>query len=66
MKLNTWKIKMLLAEREMSQSDLAIKIGVNRQQVNDLLSRETCTLKTLGRIAKALGVSVEEIVKEEA
>ena len=66
MKLNTWKIKMLLAEREMSQSDLAIKIGVNRQQVNDLLSRETCMLKTLGRIAKALGVSVEEIVKEEA
>ena len=65
MKLNAWKIKTLLAEREMNQSDLAVKIGVNRQQVNDLLSRETCTLKTLGRIAKALGVSVEEIVKEE-
>ena len=65
MKLNAWKIKTLLAEREMNQSDLAVKIGVNRQQVNDLLSRETCTLKTLGRIAKALGVSVAEIVKEE-
>ena len=66
MKLNVWKIKTLLAERGMNQSDLAVKIGVNRQQVNDLLSRETCTLKTLGRIAKALGVSVAEIVKEEA
>ena len=65
MKLNAWKIKTLLAEREMNQSDLAVKIGVNRQQINDLLSRETCTLKTLGRIAKALGVSVAEIVKEE-
>ena len=65
MKLNAWKIKMLLAEREMNQSDLAVKIGVNRQQVNELLSRETCSLKTLGRIAKALGASVAEIVKEE-
>lgn len=65
MKLNAWKIKMLLAEREMNQSDLAVKIGVNRQQVNELLSRETCTLKTLGRIAKALGASVAEIVKED-
>ena len=65
MKLNVWKIKLILAEKEMNQSDLAVKIGVNRQQVNEILSRETCSLKTLGRIAKALGVSVQEIVKEE-
>ncbi len=65
MKLNVWRIKLILAEKGMNQSDLAVKIGVNRQQVNDLLSRETCTLKTLGRIAKALGVPVAEIVKEE-
>lgn len=65
MKLNTWKIKLLLAEREMSISNLAIKIGVSRQQVSDLLKRETCTLKTLGRIAKALDVPVVEIVKDD-
>lgn len=65
MKLNALKIKLILAEREMNQSDLAAKIGVNRQQVNDFLSRETCTLKTLGRIAKALDVPVAEIVKED-
>lgn len=65
MKLNTWKIKLLLAEREMSQADLATKIGINRQQINEILSRETCSLKTLGKIAKALGVHVAEIVKEE-
>ena len=65
MKLNAWKVRILLAEKEMNQSDLAIKCGVNRQQINDLLSRETCTLKTLGRIANALGVGVAEIVKEE-
>lgn len=65
MKLNAWKIKLILAEREMNQSDLAVKIGVNRQQVNEILGRESCSLKTLGRIAKALGVPVAEIVKEE-
>lgn len=65
MKLNAWKIKLILAEKEMNQADLAIKCGVNRQQINELLSRETCSLKTLGRIAKALDVPVAEIVKEE-
>lgn len=65
MKLNVRKIKLILAEQEMNQSDLAVKIGVNRQQVNDLLSRETCTLKSLGRVAKALGVKPAEIIKED-
>lgn len=65
MKLNTWKIKLLLAEQEMSQTDLAVKCGVNRQQINEILSRESCSLKTLGRIAKSLGVPVSEIVKED-
>lgn len=64
MKLNTWKIKLILAEKEMNQSDLAEKIGVNRQQINEILSRKTCSLKTLGRIAEALGAPVAEIVKE--
>ena len=65
MKLNVWKIKLLLAEREMYKADLAVKIGMSRQHVNEILKRETCSLKTLGRIAKALGVDVREIVKED-
>lgn len=65
MKLNVRKIKLILAEKGMSQADLAIKCGMNRQQINGVLSREVCTLKTLGRIAKALDVSVAEIVKED-
>lgn len=65
MKLNTWKIKLSLADKEMNQADLAVKCGVNRQQINEILSRETCSLKTLGRIAKALDVPVAEIVKED-
>lgn len=65
MKLNVWQIKVILAEKGMTQNDLAIKVGISRQGINDILNRESCTLKTLGRIAKALGVPVQEIVKEE-
>ena len=65
MKLDVPKIKLILAEQEMNQSDLAKKCGVNRQQINNILSRGSCTLKTMGKIAKALGVPVQEIVKEE-
>lgn len=65
MKLNTRKIKLLLAERGMAQTDLAIMCGVHRQQLSVILSRGTCTLKTLGRIARALGVDVAEIIKME-
>lgn len=65
MKLDVPKIKLILAEREMNQSDLAKKCGVNRQQINNILSRGSCTLKTMGKISKALGMPVQEIVKEE-
>lgn len=65
MELNTTKIKLLLAEQEMNQVDLATKCGITRQQISDVLSRKTCSLKTLGKIAKAIGVTVSEIVKEE-
>lgn len=65
MKLDVPKIKLILAEQKMNQSDLAKKCGVNRQQINNILSRGSCTLKTMGKIVKALGVPVQEIVKEE-
>lgn len=65
MKLDVPKIKLILAEQEMNQSDLAKKCGVSRQQINNILSRGSCTLKTMGKIVKALGMPVQEIVKEE-
>lgn len=65
MKLNVQKIKLILAEQELNQSDLAKKCGIKKQQINNVLLRGSCTLKTMGKIAKALGVPVQEIVKEE-
>jgi len=65
MKLDVKKIKLILASQELNQSDLAKKCRISRQQLNSILLRESCTLKTVGKIAKSLGVPVQEIVKEE-
>lgn len=65
MKLNVFRIKILLAEQEMRQSELAEKAGMCRQNFSTILTRGTCSPANAGRIAKALGVDVREIIKEE-
>jgi len=65
MKLNTWRIKVLMAERELSQASLAQKCGLHRQRISDILIRGRCNVATAGKLAKGLGVSVCEIVEED-
>ena len=65
MKINAHKIKLILAEREMTRADLAGKCGISRQNISTILTRGTCELKTAGKLAKGLGVPLAEIVEEE-
>ena len=65
MGLDTRKIKVILAQKEMNQSNLAKKCGMQPQALSEILRRGTCTLKTIGKIADAMAVSVTEIVKED-
>lgn len=65
MQINTNKVQVLLAELGMSKTDLAAKSGICRQNISIILGRGTCTPATAGKIAKALGVPVAEIVKED-
>lgn len=65
MRIDTNKVQLLLAEKEMSKTDLAVKSGICRQNISIILGRGTCTPATAGKIAKALGVDAREIVKEE-
>ena len=65
MKIDAIKIKLLMAEQEINQAILAERIGSSRQGVNDALRRGTCSTIKLGKIAKALGVPVREIIKED-
>ena len=56
------RIRVLRAERRMSQADLAEIVGVSRQAINAI---ENCkhepTLPLGFRIAKALGVDIQEV-----
>ena len=65
MKIDSIKIKLILAEREMTRTELATLCGISRQNVSTVLTRGTCEPKTAGKIAKALGVDAREIVKED-
>ena len=61
--LNTTKIELIMAEREMSKTELAQLIGMANQNLSTLLARGTCYPKTVGRLAKAMGVAPAEIIK---
>lgn len=65
MKVDGIKIKLIMAEMEISQTVLAERAGISKQNISLILSRGTCTITNAGRIAKALGVEVREIVRED-
>lgn len=65
MKINVYQIKLILAEREMTRSDLAERCGISRQNVSTILTRGTCEPKTVGKLAKGLGIPLEEITEED-
>lgn len=65
MKINAHKIKLILAEMDMTRTDLAAKCGISRQNISTILTRGTCAPKTAGRLAKGLGVPLAEIVEED-
>lgn len=65
MRINTIEVKLILAEREMTQTELAEQCGISRQNVSTILTRGTCEPKTAGKLAKGLGIPVAEIVEKE-
>lgn len=64
MKIDSIKIKLLLAEKDMTQSDLAEKCGIARQSISAMLARSTCSPAKAVKMANALGVDAREIIKE--
>ena len=65
MKIDSFKIKLLMAEQEINQSVLAERCGIARQNSSAMLGRGTCSIAKVGRLANALHVDIREIVKEE-
>ncbi len=53
-----------LFELGMTQKELADKSGVSRVTINGIYNGRTCSLESAGKIAKALGVDVRELLED--
>ena len=66
MEVNVERLKALRRLRAMSQQELSEVSGVGRATISRIERRETGAQgRTLRRLANALGVGVEELVKME-
>lgn len=58
------RLKILMADRGMSATELAERSGISRQMVtNYVCSGSIPTLATASKIAAALGVSVDDLAE---
>lgn len=65
MRIDEKKLNLLLCDRCMNIADLACAAGVTRNAVYAALRREAQRYKTIGKIAKALGVSAVDLIAED-
>lgn len=66
MKIDNRKLDLLLARQCMSRRDLRDRNGASPQTLQRIGKGEDVKPKTAGRIARALGVDVTEIIEQEA
>ncbi|MCL2688282.1 MAG: helix-turn-helix transcriptional regulator [Chitinispirillia bacterium] len=59
------KIDLIIAEKEMLQDEVCKKAGISQQTLCTIRRTERASLATIGKIARALGVSVTEIIFDE-
>ncbi len=65
LKIDIFKVQLLMAERCMNPYDLCEKAEMGYASYQRLMKTENCKIATLGKIAKALGVSVADILTDE-
>ena len=65
MKLNVIRILVILAKTTQSKAKLAENAKLSRQTVTNVLKTGESKPETAGKIAKALGVDVTEIIETE-
>ena len=64
MVLDRKKLEIARANKSMTISDLAKEYGVSRARMNVILNQYSVTTMCAGRLAKALGVDVTEIIED--
>lgn len=65
MLLSKNKIETILARKEMNRGQMAEAAGVSRNRIYVILNSRNVTPAVAGRIAKALGVDVTDILENE-
>lgn len=66
MKIDKKKFDIALANACMSFTDLSKKSNVSQFTISKLRTNPNANPSTIGKIAKALGVGVEELIKDTA
>lgn len=64
MRLSKKKIKLIMARNELSTAELAKRCGLTRQRVCCIFNSVSVRPETAGKIARALGVDVTEIIED--
>lgn len=65
MKVDRNKLKIAMAKACMNSGDVQKASGLKRPTLNNVITGRGVTPATLGKVAKALGVEVEEILEKE-
>lgn len=66
MKVNIYKIKVLMAEKGIGNKQLSEMAGISTPGLGCIFRKGKAAPVTVGKLAKALGVPVEEITVAEA
>lgn len=65
MNLDTRKLQLLMAKKQINVGELAEKSGLSANSISSFFSgRRNPCVKSLGKLAKGLGVEVEELLGE--
>jgi len=65
MKIDREKVLLKMAKLMFTQTDLAGKAQISRQTLSSVMNGRSCRPELLGKIAKALQLEPEEIIKSE-
>lgn len=63
MKVDRRKLEIAMANACMNTEDIQDATGMPRPTINGVISRRSARPGTIGKIAKALGVNVTEIIE---
>lgn len=57
------KLWKLLIDKDLKKKDLEVKANISHYTMNKLTKGDNVTIETLGKICKALGCAIEDIVE---